>query len=335
MATPQQIQYIAQRARAFGLDPNAVLAIAGHEGLGGGVGDNGTSFGPFQLHIGGAMPSGVSNPQQWAWSPAGINYALSRMGAAKGLTGKAAVTAISTQFERPSNPGAEIADAMAHYGSYGGRDNMVAPPKTGGGAVQPSPISQLAGGSAQRQQLASLLMGATGNINFNSNQIQTPNLLALAQLRQQDVTGTGTVKYVSAPLAAGTVSTPQGGSLGSSIAKTALSQLGQPYQYGGQAKLGNPTDCSGLLQESAAAHGISIPRTTYDQWQTGKSVATNQLQPGDAVFFRGSDARGNLPGHVGIYIGNGKYVEDPHTGGTVSISTLADAKDYVGARRYW
>jgi cell wall-associated NlpC family hydrolase len=170
-------------------------------------------------------------------------------------------------------------------------------------------------------------------VDFNSNQIQTPNLLAITQLRQMDATGqVGSIPHVSTQVAAAAVT---GGSpTGQAIAKTALSQLGQPYQYGGQAKLGHPTDCSGLLQAAAAAHGINIPRTTYTQWQTGKAVPTNALQPGDAVFFKGSDARGNLPGHVGIYIGGGKFVEDPHTGATVTISTLAGRSDYVGARRY-
>jgi hypothetical protein len=61
---------IAQLARARGLDPAAVLSIASVEGgFNGAVGDHGTSFGPFQLHKGGALPSGIKNPQQWANSP--------------------------------------------------------------------------------------------------------------------------------------------------------------------------------------------------------------------------------------------------------------------------
>lgn len=104
------------------LDPRAVLGIAAHEGLGGGIGDNNTSFGPFQLHLGGAFPmaaphSTPAQAQAYATSPAGIDYALSRIASvAGGLRGLPAITAISTRFERPANPQAEIQDAAAHYG---------------------------------------------------------------------------------------------------------------------------------------------------------------------------------------------------------------------------
>jgi len=52
------------------------------------------------------------------------------------------------------------------------------------------------------------------------------------------------------------------------------------------------------------------------------------------VFFKGSDSKGGLPGHVGIYIGGGKFIEAPHTGSNVRISSLAGRTDFVGARRY-
>lgn len=110
----------AELAKFPSLDPQAIIAIAGHEGLGGGIGDNGTSFGPFQLHYGGAYPSsaphGAQASQAWAWSPQGIDYALRQIqGVAGGLHGLTAIENISRRFERPANPGAEIADAAAHY----------------------------------------------------------------------------------------------------------------------------------------------------------------------------------------------------------------------------
>jgi cell wall-associated NlpC family hydrolase len=108
--------------------------------------------------------------------------------------------------------------------------------------------------------------------------------------------------------------------------------LGTPYVWGGESPKG--FDCSGLLQFVWGKIGVRIPRVTYDQWQAGKAVSRGALRPGDAVFFRGSDARGNLPGHVGMYIGGGRFIEAPHTGATVRISRLGGRKDYVGARRY-
>jgi cell wall-associated NlpC family hydrolase len=108
--------------------------------------------------------------------------------------------------------------------------------------------------------------------------------------------------------------------------------LGTPYVWGG-AKPGG-FDCSGLVQWANAKVGISVPRTTYSQWDSGTPVAKNQLQPGDAIFFTGSDPKNGKPGHEGMYIGNGKFVEAPHTGTTVQVSQLAGRKDYVGARRF-
>ena len=122
-----------------------------------------------------------------------------------------------------------------------------------------------------------------------------------------------------------------GSGTGAKIAKSALTQLGTPYQWGGKAALGSRTDCSGLLQASAAANGVNLPRTTYEQYKVGTPVPLTQLQPGDAVFFEPGPQG---PGHVTIYIGNGKVVEDPHTGASVEISQLAGRKGIVGARRY-
>ena len=113
----------AQLARFPGLDPRAVLAVAGQEGLGGGIGDQGTSFGPFQLHYGGAYPSWAPQGSQaasqaWATSPQGIQYALSQIApVARGLTGQAAISNIVSRFERPANIPAEIAGATRAYGA--------------------------------------------------------------------------------------------------------------------------------------------------------------------------------------------------------------------------
>lgn len=115
------------------------------------------------------------------------------------------------------------------------------------------------------------------------------------------------------------------------IAKTALTQIGIPYQWGGKAVLGGHTDCSGLLQASAAANGINIGRTTYEQWKQGAPVPLDKLQPGDAVFAHMS---GKGPEHVMIYAGNGMVVEDPHTGDSVKTIPLAGYPGLVGARRY-
>jgi hypothetical protein len=118
---PRLWAIIQQYAPRYGLDPRAVAAISMNESGGrfGAVGDNGTSFGPWQLHVGGALPRGKG--AAWANSLPGVLYALRTMAAsgARGLHGQAAVSAIARNFERPANPGAEIATALSYYRSPG------------------------------------------------------------------------------------------------------------------------------------------------------------------------------------------------------------------------
>jgi len=124
------------------------------------------------------------------------------------------------------------------------------------------------------------------------------------------------------------------------VVSAVRAELGVPYSWGGGGP-GGPSygfaqgagtkgfDCSSLLQYGWAKAGIKIPRVTYDQWRVGRPVANPR--PGDAVFFE-PGKRG--PEHVGIYIGNGKFIEAPHTGANVRVSTLAGRGDYMGARTF-
>lgn len=119
-ANPDWSTQIRSYSVKHGVDPNAALAVAAMEGLGGGVGDNGTSYGPFQLHVGGALPKGKD--RAWAESPAGIEYAIQQMSkVAKGKKGQDAINAIVSQFERPADPNSEIAGALAIYGGKSAR----------------------------------------------------------------------------------------------------------------------------------------------------------------------------------------------------------------------
>jgi cell wall-associated NlpC family hydrolase len=108
--------------------------------------------------------------------------------------------------------------------------------------------------------------------------------------------------------------------------------LGTPYAWGGSTPGG--FDCSGLLQYIYARMGVQIPRTSQTQFEAGRRVSRGQLRAGDAVFFTGSDGTRSAPGHVGIYIGGGRFIEAPHTGTTVRVSNLNGYPGYVGARRF-
>src|SRR5262252_924522 len=119
------------------------MAVSAQEGLGGGIGDYGTSFGPFQLHWGGAYPSFApqGNPQAaqaWAWSPTGIDYALGQIQqVAGGLRGPAAVTNIVSRFERPANIPGEISGALRAYGAP-----LPAPSASYAPAAPPAPVTR-------------------------------------------------------------------------------------------------------------------------------------------------------------------------------------------------
>jgi cell wall-associated NlpC family hydrolase len=81
--------------------------------------------------------------------------------------------------------------------------------------------------------------------------------------------------------------------------------------------------------------GISLTHYTGSQFYEGAHIPPSQLQPGDLLFFEPS-ARG--PQHEGIYIGGGEFIQAPHTGDVVKISSLAEPQytfGFVGAVRPW
>jgi cell wall-associated NlpC family hydrolase len=80
--------------------------------------------------------------------------------------------------------------------------------------------------------------------------------------------------------------------------------------------------------------GLNIPRTSEQQWLFGPRIPESQAEPGDLVFFAGSDGTRASPGHVGIVIGGGKMVEAYATGFPIRISTYTD-RDPVGFTRPW
>lgn len=94
----------------------------------------------------------------------------------------------------------------------------------------------------------------------------------------------------------------------------AYTQLGVPYVWGGTSSFVG-LDCSGLTQNAYAAAGISIPRVTYDQINSGTHVSVNNIQPGDLVFYNNTQ-------HVALYIGGGQVIHAPYTGTVVSIDSL-------------
>ena len=117
----------------------------------------------------------------------------------------------------------------------------------------------------------------------------------------------------------------------------AESQLGVPYVYGGEEP-GVGFDCSGLVQWAAAQVGVSVPRTTQEQWTAIAAVAPGELvQVGDLVYFDVPADGGEQPQHVGIITSTEppQMVEAPHAGTVVRVAPVPNdpAESIMGYRR--
>ena len=112
-------------------------------------------------------------------------------------------------------------------------------------------------------------------------------------------------------------SSSSGKNIGATAAQIALQQVGVPYRYGGQSPSG--FDCSGLVHYAYARAGMSVPRTTGQLWSGTDAVERGRMQPGDLLFFSIS---GKMS-HVGLYLGDGRFVHAPSTGKTVRVESLS------------
>ena len=120
---------------------------------------------------------------------------------------------------------------------------------------------------------------------------------------------------------------------GEALADFALSLQGTRYRYGGASRDG--LDCSGLVFYAHRRLGLEVPRTSSDQAQEAEQVKRRKLERGDLVFFKIDSRKVN---HVGIYVGDHRFVHAPGEGKPVTVSSLDDefyADTFSGAGRYW
>ena len=110
-------------------------------------------------------------------------------------------------------------------------------------------------------------------------------------------------------------------SLGERAAAVAVDQVGTRYRYGGDSPQG--FDCSGLVHYAYGQAGLNVPRTTGQLWAAAANVDRDDLRTGDLLFFR---IDGKMS-HVGMYIGQRRFVHAPQSGRSVSVASL-DAPFY-------
>jgi cell wall-associated NlpC family hydrolase len=112
----------------------------------------------------------------------------------------------------------------------------------------------------------------------------------------------------------------------------AYSELGKPYKWGATGELGF-YDCSGLMLRAYQKGGLTLPRTSREQWYSGPRVwNVADMQPGDLVFYAYNTADPATIHHVGIYIGAGNMIDAPYTGANVRITPFLRG-DFIGAVR--
>jgi cell wall-associated NlpC family hydrolase len=114
---------------------------------------------------------------------------------------------------------------------------------------------------------------------------------------------------------------------GVKVAQYARKFVGVRYRYGGTSPR-TGFDCSGFVKYVYAHFGLALPHYTVSQFHLGRRVARRALKPGDLVFFNGL-------GHVGLYVGHGKFIHAPHSGTRVQVESMWGwyAHEYAGARR--
>ena len=192
-------------------------------------------------------------------------------------------------------------------GTFGAYDEPVPP----GGESPPSPYDPTDAIYAAARLLCA--DGAAGGVAvsgavyaYNHSASYVAQVLALAQ------------SYAAASTGAATAASAADDSAGAVAVSWALSQIGTPYVWGGEAP-GVGFDCSGLVQAAYAVAGLALPRVAQDQYDaTSKLTPGSALAPGDLVFFGGGP--GSID-HVGLFVGviNGQdvMVDAPHTGADV------------------
>jgi cell wall-associated NlpC family hydrolase len=140
--------------------------------------------------------------------------------------------------------------------------------------------------------------------------VQTSLLSSLTTEQQEQVAATTVGGSTTSPSVVTTpvaYTGPTNTQSGQAVAY-AFAQIGKPYVWGATGP--DSFDCSGLMVAAWSAAGVSLPRTTYDQWASLPHIPLSDLQPGDMILYNGES-------HVAMYVGNGMIIDAPHTGADV------------------
>lgn len=278
------------------IDPRAAIAVASTEGLGGGIGDGGHAFGPWQLNDAGGVITGRFkgwSPEQinaWAWTPAGIDEALRHIASVSGgMSGAEAVNNIVRRFERPADPDSEVRRAT---GSLGLTPTTGPVPNQGPQTIPREngspPAPAATGEDTSARDLALSLLAQTQHRAFTPPPAPLGSLLA--PIVHQDT---------SEPL----------------LPPTAHAvELGLLHAQDSAQGFTSPGFARWLHQ----ADGLHLAPSLYGQLTAGRE-ASGPPQARDLLFF-GHGA----PTHMGISTGGGQFVHGTNAGRTIQVSSLGN-----------
>lgn len=138
--------------------------------------------------------------------------------------------------------------------------------------------------------------------------------IAVVEQRLAELTAEERETYTGGGLTDVPLDIISGGDVASEALRAALSMQGAPYQWGAEGP--NSFDCSGLVQWAYEQAGVSLPRSSSVQAQSGTAVSRSQLQPGDLIALYSPVS------HIGIYVSAGRYVHSPQPGDVVQVDDV-------------
>ena len=193
-------------------------------------------------------------------------------------------------------------------------------------AIAPAAFADNLGSSSSAQNVSDAV---SSNLKFMSVSALIDKTVAQTAMAQMDDIASDVIEQAAkAEAEAKAKAKAEKASKVDKTLKVAKNLIGTPYVYGGSTPAG--FDCSGFTMYCYAKAGISLTHNAQAQYNQTKSVSTKDMKKGDLVFFGGST--GNIT-HVGIYVGNGKFIHSPQTGEYVRIDSLSSRSNFVGATR--
>ncbi len=105
-----------------------------------------------------------------------------------------------------------------------------------------------------------------------------------------------------------------------SVINTAYDQMGKRYIWGSTSRANGGFDCSGLINYAYRSNGVKLPRTSREMSTVGQTVKKSSMKPGDLVFFK--TGRSSRINHVGMYVGNGKFIHSSSGQGGVRVDSI-------------